>query len=244
MTVNYQTVFQTKSSPPCVPDLVATRLNENKPKWLKNKNVKTQTLICRGPQKLDQKSNFWGFIFMAKYSLEFKLEIVKHYLGNYGGYRAVAKKYNIQESIVRRWVNSYQQFGIEGLKRSKNQTHYAVDFKLSAVKLYETTEMSYREVANSLGMNNPSLLCNWRTTILKKGVDGLSDQRGRPPKMGRRKKADKKVFQDPKKITREDVNVERLRELENENRDLRIENEFLKELGRLQEAEKQQQRNK
>ena len=62
--------------------------------------------------------------------------------------------------------------------------------------------------------------------------------------MGKRKKADKKVFQDPKKITREDVNVERLRQLENENRDLRIENEFLKELGRLQEAEKQQQRNK
>lgn len=181
---------------------------------------------------------------MAKYSLEFKLEIVKHYLGNYGGYLAVAKKYNIQDSIVRRWVNSYQQFGIEGLKRSKNQTHYTVDFKLSAVKLYETTEMSYREVANSLGMNNPSLICNWRTTILKKGADGLSEQRGRPPKMGKRKKADKKVFQDPKKITREDVNVERLRELENENRDLRIENEFLKELGRLQEAEKQQQRNK
>ena len=62
--------------------------------------------------------------------------------------------------------------------------------------------------------------------------------------MGKRKKADKKVFQDPKKITREDVNVERLRQLENENRDLRIENEFLKELGRLQEAKKQQQRNK
>ena len=71
--------------------------------------------LCRGPQKLDQKSDFWGFIFMAKYSLEFKLEIVKHYLGNYGGYLAVAKKYNIQDSIVRRWVNSYQQFGIEGL---------------------------------------------------------------------------------------------------------------------------------
>ena len=62
--------------------------------------------------------------------------------------------------------------------------------------------------------------------------------------MGRRKKADKKVFQEPKNITREDVNVERLRQLENENRDLRIENEFLKELGRLQEAEKKQQRNK
>ncbi|KAF3302279.1 helix-turn-helix domain-containing protein [Carnobacterium sp. PL12RED10] len=102
--------------------------------------------------------------------------MVKHYLGNYGGYLSVAKKYNIQDSIVRRWVNSYQQFGIEGLKRSRIQAHYFVYFKLGAVKLYETTEMSYREVANSLGMNNPSLICNWRTTILKKCVDGLSNE--------------------------------------------------------------------
>lgn len=42
--------------------------------------------------------------------------------------------------------------------------------------MYETTEMSYREVANLLGMNNPSLICNWRTTTLKKGVDGLSNE--------------------------------------------------------------------
>lgn len=113
---------------------------------------------------------------MAKYSLEFKLEIVKHYLGNHGGYLAVEKKYNIQVSIVRRWVNSYQQFGNEGLKRSRIQTHYAIDFKLGAVKLYETTKMSYREVANLLGMNNSSLICNWHITILKKGVDSLSNE--------------------------------------------------------------------
>ena len=104
--------------------------------------------------------------------------------------------------------------------------------------------MSYREVVNSFGMNNPSLICNWRTAILKKGVDGLSEQRCRPPEMGKRKKADKKVFQDQKNIIRVDVNVERLKELENENRDLKIENEFFKELGRFQEAEKKQQRNK
>lgn len=181
---------------------------------------------------------------MAKYTLGFKLEVVKHYLGNYGGYPSVAKKFNIHDSIVKRWVNSYKQFGIEGLKRSRNQTHYSVDFKPGAVKLYETTEMSYQDVAHSLGMNNPSLICNWRTTILKEGIDGLSKQRGRPPKMSKRKKTDGKVFQDQKNTTKEDVNIERLKELENENRDLRIENEFLKELRRLRAAEKQQQRNK
>ncbi|WP_425322242.1 transposase [Aerococcus viridans] len=69
-----------------------------------------------------------------------------------------------------------KKFGIEVLKRSKHQTHYAVDFKLSAVKLYETTEMSYREVAKSLGMNNPSLIFNWRTTTLKKGDESLSNE--------------------------------------------------------------------
>lgn len=51
---------------------------------------------------LDQKSNFRRFIFMAKYSLELKLEVVKHYLENYGSYPSIAKKYNINESDVRR----------------------------------------------------------------------------------------------------------------------------------------------
>ena len=40
------------------------------------------------PQKLDQKSNYWevGF-FMAKYSFEFKMEVVQAYLNAEGGYR-------------------------------------------------------------------------------------------------------------------------------------------------------------
>ena len=42
--------------------------------------------------------------------------------------------------------------------------------------MYETTEISYREVAKSLGMSNPSLIFNWRPTTLKKGVDSLSNE--------------------------------------------------------------------
>lgn len=43
--------------------------------------------VNRPPQKLDQKSNELevGF-FMAKYSYEFKLKVVKEYLNGEGGY--------------------------------------------------------------------------------------------------------------------------------------------------------------
>jgi transposase-like protein len=47
------------------------------------------------PQKLDAKSNFWGFSFMAKYSVKFKLQIVREYIKGTGGYNALAQKYEV-----------------------------------------------------------------------------------------------------------------------------------------------------
>lgn len=82
-------------------------------------------------------------------------------------------------------------------------------------------------------MNNPSLLCNWRTTFYKKGIDGLSRQRGTPLKMNKRKKTYKTV-NSKLQVAQEALNIERLeKNLEAENRDLRIENKSLKELGKL-----------
>ncbi|EDN9714880.1 helix-turn-helix domain-containing protein, partial [Listeria monocytogenes] len=47
---------------------------------------------------------------MAKYSYEFKLNVVQEYLGNKGGYRYQAKKHGIKtDQQVRKWVNAYQQ---------------------------------------------------------------------------------------------------------------------------------------
>lgn len=51
----------------------------------------------RPPKKLDQKSNDWkvGF-FMAKYSFEFKKNIVQAYLNGEGDYEYLAHKYEIR----------------------------------------------------------------------------------------------------------------------------------------------------
>jgi len=98
---------------------------------------------------------------MAKYPFELKLKIVKEYLSGVGGYRHLANKYGISsKSQVSDWVNAYREYGEEGLLRKHQNQKYSVQFKLNAIELYQTSEMSYREVASTLEMNNPALIAN------------------------------------------------------------------------------------
>ncbi|MFS0982355.1 helix-turn-helix domain-containing protein, partial [Enterococcus casseliflavus] len=86
---------------------------------------------------------------MAKYPFELKLKIVKEYLSGVGGYRYLANKYGISsKSQVSNWVNAYREYGEEGLLRKHQNQKYSVQFKLNALELYQTSEMSYREVAS------------------------------------------------------------------------------------------------
>ena len=48
---------------------------------------------------------------MAKYSYEFKHKVVMEYLNNEGGYKYLGKKYSIAQSITRRWIANYREFG-------------------------------------------------------------------------------------------------------------------------------------
>ncbi|GAA3267623.1 hypothetical protein GCM10017706_32320 [Lactococcus lactis subsp. hordniae] len=59
------------------------------------------------------------------------------------------------------WVNSYKEFGEEGLRRKKHNAAYSTQFKLNAVNLYLTTGKSYREIANELKINNSAQIARW-----------------------------------------------------------------------------------
>lgn len=172
---------------------------------------------------------------MAKYSFEFKMEVVKAYLSGDGGYGYLAKKYSIPaDSIIVRWVKAYQSLGEDGLIRKRQNGKYSLDFKLNVVESYLTTELSYQELALSVGINTPSLITAWVKTFREFGIDGLNIKQGRPSKM---KSKDK---DNSKSIETEDVDVNILKDLEQENLKLRIENAYLKELRRmrLEEAQK------
>lgn len=168
---------------------------------------------------------------MAKYSFEFKLKIVHNYLSGQGGTSFLAKKYGFNDnSQIRKWINTYKEFGEEGLLRSRKNKNYSVQFKLDAIELYLTTELSYQKVANLLKMNNPPLIANWLRTYRKFGIDGLSKQKGRPPTMPKKKPNETQPL--PNKHSQ-------LEKLEKENRMLKIENAYLKELRRLRLEDEQ-----
>ena len=99
---------------------------------------------------------------MAKYSFEFKMEVVQAYLNAEGGYRYLASKYNIPaKRRIEEWVHAYREFGEEGLMRSRQNKKYTFQFKLSMVELYLSSEVSYQELALSQGISNPSLIVKW-----------------------------------------------------------------------------------
>ena len=169
---------------------------------------------------------------MAKYSYEFKLKVVQEYLNGKGSYAFLAKQHNVHSNEqVRNWVQAYQEFGKEGLIRSRQNKNYTFQFKLSVVELYLSSEVSYQELAISLGINNPAQICKWVNDFRIAGPDAL-----RPKKKGRKKTLDIKEFKKHSKSNEEkpvDISAEHIKELEDENLKLRIENAYLKELRRL-----------
>ena len=174
-----------------------------------------------------------GRFFMAKYTFEFKKQIVMDYINGGGGTQFLAKKYGIpSHSQLQRWVASYKKFGDAGLMRSRKNNKYTFEFKLHVVELYLSTEVSYQELALSQGINNSLLITKWVNDFRIAGPDAL-----RPKKKGRKKTLDSKnkdktVIQSTE-VIQVDTSAGYVKQLEDELLKLRIENAYLKELRRL-----------
>jgi len=170
---------------------------------------------------------------MAKYSFEFKKQIILEYLSGGGGSNFLAKKYGVpQGKMVRNWINSYKEFGDDGLRRSREKKNYSFEFKLHVVELYLSSKVSYQDLAISQGINNHAMIAKWVNDFRIAGPDAL-----RPKKKGRKKTLNSKnnaktVVQSTEAI-QVDTSAEHVKELEDELLKLRIENAYLKELRRL-----------
>ena len=170
---------------------------------------------------------------MAKYTFEFKKQIVMDYINGGGGTQFLAKKYGIpSHSQLQRWVASYKKFGDAGLMRARKNNKYTFEFKLHVVELYLSTEVSYQELALSQGINNSLLITKWVKDFRIAGPDAL-----RPKKKGRKKTLDSKnkdktVVQSTE-VIQVDTSAGYIKQLEDELLKLRIENAYLKELRRL-----------
>ena len=169
---------------------------------------------------------------MAKYSYEFKKQLVSEYLDNQGSYASISQKHGMSSSSqLKTWVAAYQKFGDTGLKRSRSRKEYSFEEKLSVVESYLTSELSYQELALQMGINNPSLLVRWVNDFKIAGPDAL-----RPHRKGRKKTLSTSQSRETEaqvQHTEVDTRAEHVKELEDELLKLRIENAVLKELRRL-----------
>lgn len=88
---------------------------------------------------------------MAKYSAEFKCKVVQEYLNGHIGYTALTKKYDIPSlKCIQEWVGKYRRMGKDGLQRSRKNETYSFQFKVNAVELYLSTEISYQKLVIKL----------------------------------------------------------------------------------------------
>ena len=169
---------------------------------------------------------------MAKYSYEFKKQVIEAYLSGEGGYEYLAKRYGVPAwSNIKKWVRNYETHGDKGLMRSRKQDKYSFEKKLSVVELYLSSEISYQDLALQEGITNPSMIVNWVNRFRVAGPDAL-----RPRKKGRKKTlntSDDNTQNKPVEESSVDTSAEHVKELEEELLKLRIENAFLKELRRL-----------
>lgn len=161
---------------------------------------------------------------MSKYSFDFKLKVVEEYLRGEIGFTSLIRKYNISStSLLRAWVNQYQQSGTEGLQREMSKAKFTGEFKLSVLKYRHENKLSYRETANHFKIKQGSTIANWQRAYDEEGFVGLDNTLRRPANMSN----DKKV----KKLKESEASeLKRLRE---ENEFLRMSLEYQKKLNAL-----------
>ena len=170
----------------------------------------------------------------VKYDYAFELECVKLVLEKHYSCNYVSNQKGLNESNIRKWVGFYREYGDIGLLPRKNQS-YSVSFKLKVLKAIDKDLLSLRDSSIKFNIPDPGIIVKWQRDFTNFGLEGLqSKPRGIPKSMSTIKRKKRKS---DKPLTREE-------ELLLENEALRCENELLKKLQALIQAEEQAKKRK
>ncbi|WP_211468419.1 helix-turn-helix domain-containing protein, partial [Collimonas silvisoli] len=119
---------------------------------------------------------------MAKYTKQFKLEVVQQYMAGAVGFKSVGKQRGLDYAMVKRWVSLYQSHGEAGLE--KKFSHYSAAQKLSVLQYMWDNELSYGRTAAAFNIRSPGSIPEWERCYHSGGIDALMPrQRGRPKTM-------------------------------------------------------------
>ncbi len=167
-----------------------------------------------------------------KLNLEDKLGIIEMYEQGFSIIQ-IRLKYNIGKTVITEITRQYRTHGIESFtEKSKNRKHTA-KFKFKIVLRVLNGEAK-NSIANEL-MINIGLINSWVKKYQELGYNGLNNQQGRPTIM---KKEIKTINTN---IDEKDLKI---KQLEERNAQLEMENDLLKKLRALVQQRTQQQNKK
>jgi transposase len=170
----------------------------------------------------------------VKYDYAFKEECVKLVLEKHHSYGFVSTLKGAEKSNIRRWVGFYKQFGESGLI-PRMRCSYSVDFKLKVLQSIDKERLSLNETCLKFNIPTSSIFIKWKRDFANFGLEGLKPK----PKVKAKSMSNikRKKYKSDKPLTREE---ELLLEIEA----LRCENELLKKLQALIQAEEKARKRK
>jgi transposase len=151
---------------------------------------------------------------MSKFTKEERLAAVMEVAAG-EGLGSVGRRHKMSPQVISRSLGLYQQHGEKGL--SSRGKKWSTEDKILILKYMNENHLSCKETSIQFGISGSCTVWEWERRYLEEGISGLENKKkGRKPRTPKPK---------PPKT--------RLEELEEENLNLRIENEYLKKLNAL-----------